>query len=62
MHKLVRVAKDSCVIFPSSARTPEAIISMLQTKDLAHADLAATCHRVNLEASKPQAKTPSAST
>jgi hypothetical protein len=53
IEKLLSVAKDRCVIFPSSSLgPPEKIISLLQARELAQADLAAAKFRVDLEATK----------
>jgi hypothetical protein len=51
-QKLLKVAQDSCVIFPSAAGAPEEIISLIQAKELAQADLAAARFRAELEAAK----------
>jgi hypothetical protein len=49
------VAQDSCVIFPSAAGAPEEIISLIQAKELAQADLAAARFRAEQEAAKEKA-------
>jgi hypothetical protein len=54
-QKLLRVAQDSCVIFPSAAGAPEEIISLIQAKELAQADLAVARFRVEQEAAKEKA-------
>jgi hypothetical protein len=55
IEKLLSVAKDRCVIFPSSSLgPPEKIISLLQARELAQADLAAAKFRADLEATKAQ--------
>jgi hypothetical protein len=55
VEKLISVAKDSYVIFPSSALgEPEKVISLLQARELAQADLAAARHRNEAEAAKVQ--------
>ncbi|KAK1663881.1 hypothetical protein QYE76_052040 [Lolium multiflorum] len=54
-QKLLKVAQDSCVIFPSAAGAPEDIISLIQAKELAQADLAVARYRAELEAAKVKA-------
>ncbi|KAK1660883.1 hypothetical protein QYE76_049042 [Lolium multiflorum] len=56
IDKLLSVAHDSCVIFPSSSLgPPEKIISLIQARELAQADLAAARHNAEVEAAKAQA-------
>jgi hypothetical protein len=56
IDKLLSVAHDSCVIFPSSSLgPPEKIISLIQARELAQADLAAARHNAEIEAAKAQA-------
>jgi hypothetical protein len=58
IDKLLTVAKDSCVIFPSSSLgPPETIISLIQARELAQADLAAARHKAEMETAKAQAAT-----
>ncbi|KAK1666249.1 hypothetical protein QYE76_054408 [Lolium multiflorum] len=58
VDKLLTVAQDSCVIFPSSSLgPPETIISLIQARELAQADLAAARHKAEVEAAKAQAAT-----
>ncbi|KAK1685926.1 hypothetical protein QYE76_046774 [Lolium multiflorum] len=53
IDKLLAVAHDSCVIFPSSSLgPPEKIISLIQARELAQADLAAARHNAEVEAAK----------
>jgi hypothetical protein len=53
IDKLLAVAHDSCVIFPSSSLgPPEKIISLIQARELAQADLAAARHKAEMEAAK----------
>jgi hypothetical protein len=56
VEKLLSVAKDSCIIFPSSSlgAPPEKIVSLLQARELAQADLAVARHRNEAEADKAQ--------
>jgi hypothetical protein len=55
IDKLFTLAKDSCVIFPSSSLgPPEKVISLLQARELAQADLAAAKHRDDMETAKAQ--------
>jgi hypothetical protein len=55
IDKLLSVAQDSCVIFPSaSLGPPEKIISLIQARELAQADLAEARHKAELKKAKTQ--------
>ncbi|KAK1617512.1 hypothetical protein QYE76_023029 [Lolium multiflorum] len=55
LDSLLKVAKDSCILFDSTKGSPEQLVALIQARELAQAELAVARHKIELEAAKAKA-------
>jgi hypothetical protein len=55
LDSLLKVAKESCILFKSAEGSPEKLVTLIQARELAQAELALARHKIELEAAQAKA-------
>jgi hypothetical protein len=55
LDSLLKVAKESCILFKSAEGSPEKLVALIQARELAQAELALARHKIELEAAQAKA-------